>query len=63
MAHQVVVGDRDEVYVGDWNGSGTDTLAVRRANVFFVRNSITTGPADVVFGYGKASDTVLGKLA
>ena len=44
---------------GDWNGNGQDTFAVRRGNVFYVRSSVTTGPADVVFGYGKAGDKVL----
>src|SRR5438128_1477394 len=29
----------DDVYVGDWNGDGIDTLLVRRNNTFYVRNS------------------------
>ena len=49
----------DQVYVGDWDGNGTDTLAVRRGNTFYVRNSNTSGPADVVFSYGDPGDTVL----
>jgi hypothetical protein len=48
----------DEVFVGDWDGNGTDTFAVRRGNQFFVKNSLTPGPADVVIGYGKAGDEV-----
>ena len=49
----------DEVFVGDWDGNGTSTFAVRRGNVFSIRNSVTTGVADVVFGYGRAGDEVL----
>jgi hypothetical protein len=49
----------DEVYVGDWDGNGTDTLMVRRGNTFFARNSATSGAADVTFGYGNPGDTVL----
>ncbi|MCU1606781.1 MAG: barrel protein [Modestobacter sp.] len=49
----------DSVFVGDWNGDGTDTLMVRRGNVFFVRNSNTPGVADSSFAYGDPGDTVL----
>jgi len=49
----------DQVYVGDWNGSGTDTLAVRRGATYHVRNSLSGGPADRVVTYGRAGDTVL----
>jgi hypothetical protein len=49
----------DEVYVGDWDGNGTDTLAVRRGNIFYVKNSLTGGGADTVFAYGRPGDTVL----
>ncbi|MDH3754610.1 MAG: hypothetical protein OEU32_12125, partial [Acidimicrobiia bacterium] len=48
----------DEVFVGDWDGNGTDTFAVRRGNEFFVKNTVTAGPADIVIGYGKAGDEV-----
>ncbi len=48
----------DEVLVGDWDGNGTDTFAVRRGNRFFVKNSVSSGPADLVIGYGKADDEV-----
>ena len=48
----------DQVFVGDWDGNGTDTFAVRRGNQFFVKNSISPGPADMVIGYGKAADEV-----
>lgn len=49
----------DDVYVGDWDGSGNDTLLIRRGNTFFVRNTNATGPADSVFSYGDPGDTVL----
>ncbi|MCK6211784.1 SpoIID/LytB domain-containing protein [Georgenia sp. EYE_87] len=49
----------DEVFVGDWDGDGTDTLAVRRANTFFVTNTLRGGQADVTFAYGRPGDTVL----
>jgi hypothetical protein len=51
--------DGDTVYVGDWDGNGTDTLAVRRGNVYFLRNSNSSGPADLSITYGDAGDTVL----
>jgi hypothetical protein len=47
------------VLIGDWNGDGTDTLAVRRGNRFYVKNSISGGVADTVFSYGDARDVVL----
>ena len=46
------------VYVGDWNGDGTDTLAYRIGNTFYVRNSNTAGDAHQVFSYGRAGDRV-----
>ena len=49
----------DTVLVGDWDGDGSDTLAIRRANTFFVRNSTSSGTADRVFSYGDPGDTVL----
>lgn len=49
----------DEVFVGDWDGNGTDTLAVRRGIFFHVRNSTTDGAADTVFAYGDPGDTVV----
>jgi hypothetical protein len=48
----------DTVYVGDWNGDGTDTLAVRRGNTFYLKNDTTSGPADTVLAYGDPGDTV-----
>ncbi|WP_127129511.1 hypothetical protein [Georgenia sp. SYP-B2076] len=51
--------DGDQALVGDWDGNGTDTLAVRRGSTFFVRNSNGPGPADSVVSYGDPDDTVL----
>ncbi|WP_222273266.1 hypothetical protein, partial [Modestobacter marinus] len=53
-------GDKgDTVLVGDWNGDGVDSLAVRRGNHYFVRNSITTGYSESDFWYGDPNDKVL----
>ncbi|WNV74827.1 hypothetical protein [Geodermatophilus sp. DSM 44513] len=52
-------GPLDTVLVGDWNGDGVDTLAVRRGNVFHLRDQNTSGPADRTIAYGDPGDTVL----
>ena len=49
----------DEVFIGDWDGDGKDSIAVRRGNVFHVANSLRAGTADSVFVYGRPGDTVL----
>ncbi|NNC92065.1 MAG: hypothetical protein HKN80_06200, partial [Acidimicrobiia bacterium] len=49
----------DDVFVGDWDGNGTDTFAVRRGNIFYLRNRLGSGAADVVIGYGTHGDEVL----
>ncbi|MPV38071.1 SpoIID/LytB domain-containing protein [Georgenia subflava] len=49
----------DEVYIGDWDGDGIDTIAIRRGAEFHVRNSNSGGAADRVFVYGKPGDVVL----
>ena len=51
--------DDDQVYVGDWDSDGKDSLAVRRGSTFYVKNTIASGVADEAFSYGKTSDTVL----
>ena len=51
--------ENDKVYVGDWNGDGVDTLAVRRGNPFHISNSRNGGAADAVVGYGRADDQVV----
>jgi Ca2+-binding RTX toxin-like protein len=40
--------------VGDWDGNGTDTIGFfdPAGSVFMLRNSLTTGTADLTFGYG-----------
>ncbi|MDH3755064.1 MAG: hypothetical protein OEU32_14435 [Acidimicrobiia bacterium] len=48
----------DDVFIGDWNANNQDTFAVRRGNVFFLRNTPTSGVADIVLGFGKAGDEV-----
>jgi hypothetical protein len=61
MANTVFTyGDHsDEVYVGDWDGNGTDTLMIRRGFTFYARNSNTSGNSDTVFSYGNPGDVVL----
>jgi len=49
----------DTTLVGDWDGDGKDTLAVRRGNQYFLTNGTRGGSADVAFAYGKAGDDVL----
>ncbi|PYF99419.1 Cysteine-rich secretory protein family protein [Georgenia satyanarayanai] len=49
----------DIVYVGNWNGRGTDSLAVRRDATYHFRNSLSGGAADTVVTYGRAGDVVL----
>ncbi|MGC5616416.1 metallophosphoesterase [Georgenia sp. Z1491] len=49
----------DEVLVGDWDGDGSDTLAVRRGNAYFLSNSLYGGAAEVELTYGRADDAVL----
>ena len=49
----------DQVYVGNWNGRGADTLAVRRGATYHFKNSVSGGPADSVVTYGRDGDVVL----
>ncbi|MGO1510380.1 MAG: sugar phosphate isomerase/epimerase family protein [Actinomycetales bacterium] len=49
----------DEVLVGDWDGDGQDTLAVRRGNAYYLTNHLYGGNADVELTYGQAGDVVL----
>ncbi|MGY6604673.1 CAP domain-containing protein [Actinotignum sanguinis] len=49
----------DEVLVGDWDGDGVDTFAVRRGNKIYVKNSVDGGAADVEFSYGRTGDEIL----
>ncbi|RTE50909.1 S8 family serine peptidase [Actinobaculum sp. 352] len=49
----------DEVLVGDWDGDGKDTLAVRRGNTFYIANTLAGGNADTTFTFGRSGDEVL----
>ncbi|AZN29145.1 peptidase S8 [Flaviflexus salsibiostraticola] len=49
----------DQVFAGDWDGDGVDTLAVRRGNTFFVQNQLLGGNAEIQFNYGRVGDEVL----
>jgi hypothetical protein len=42
--------------VGDWNGDGTKTPGCYRAGVFHLRQTNTSGPAEITFNYGRAGD-------
>ena len=48
----------DEIFVGDWDGDGTDTLAIRNGTAFSVYNDLD-GDADLMFKYGRIGDDVL----
>ncbi|WP_203137790.1 NlpC/P60 family protein [Microbacterium sp. JZ31] len=48
----------DRAYVGDWNGDGKDTLAVRRGNKYYLTNTAGS-PATKTFTFGLARDTAL----
>jgi hypothetical protein len=46
----------DSPLFGDWNGDGTKTAGVRRANRFLLRNTNSGGAAQLSFAYGTADD-------
>jgi gamma-glutamylcyclotransferase (GGCT)/AIG2-like uncharacterized protein YtfP len=46
----------DRLSVGDWDGNGTDTLAVRRGSTYYLSNTLTSGNADRVVAFGSSSD-------
>lgn len=49
----------DAVYLGDWDGDGIDTPAIRRGNLFLIRNVNCSGDPDLTVAYGKPDDVVL----
>ncbi|WP_182049960.1 CotH kinase family protein [Changpingibacter yushuensis] len=50
----------DEVLVGDWNGDGKDTVALRRGNTYAFTDEVRPGSAPVFsVVFGNASDEVL----
>src|SRR5690625_3074267 len=59
-AHVLTYGrPGDDTLVGDWDGDGVDTLAVRRGSTYHFTNSFRGGDADVVVTYGRPDDVVL----
>jgi uncharacterized protein YkwD len=46
----------DTPLCGDWNGDGVDTPGIFRDGAFFLRNSNSSGVADISFVYGVAGD-------
>lgn len=44
----------DVPFAGDWIGAGASRAGVFRNGLVFLRNSLTTGPADEAFTYGSA---------
>jgi hypothetical protein len=49
----------DRPIAGDWDGNGTVTPGVVRGNTWYLRNSNSSGPADIVFAYGGPADRVI----
>ncbi|MFE1522722.1 N-acetylmuramoyl-L-alanine amidase [Schaalia turicensis] len=49
----------DTPFVGDFTGSGRESIAVRRDSFIYVRDSLTSGVATNVFKYGRASDELI----
>jgi peptidoglycan/xylan/chitin deacetylase (PgdA/CDA1 family) len=49
----------DRMITGDWDGNGTMTPGIVRGNTWYLRNSNTPGPADMVFAYGLPTDRVI----
>ena len=50
----VLLNYRWEPVVGDWDGDGKDTIGLLNpmTGMFYLRNSLTTGIADIAFPYG-----------
>jgi len=46
---------RGYAVTGDWDGDGDDTVGFRSGRTWFLRNSITSGVADLTFDYGGRS--------
>ncbi len=48
-------GSRGDLPVaGDWNGDGTDTIGYYRRGTFYLRNSNSSGGADISFAFGNS---------
>lgn len=50
----------DQVFVGDWDGDGRDSLGINRGGKLFLRNENSTGFADHEFWFGQAGDITFG---
>jgi hypothetical protein len=44
---------------GDWDGNGTVTPGIVRGNTWYLRNSNTSGTANIVLSYGNPTDRVV----
>jgi peptidoglycan/xylan/chitin deacetylase (PgdA/CDA1 family) len=49
----------DVPIAGDWDRTGTETPGVVRGNIWYVRNSTTSGIAHLSFSYGRTGDRPL----
>lgn len=49
----------DQKVMGDWNGDGVRTPGVFRAGTFYLRNSNTSGPGQIVFTFGQPGDVAV----
>lgn len=49
----------DSVISGDWNGDGKDSVGMKRNNIFYLRNSLTSGKPETTFAFGKPEDEVI----
>jgi len=46
----------DRAYVGDWDGNGSDTLAARRGNTYFLQGDVESPTSDRAVSFGRAAD-------
>ncbi|MCL1870967.1 MAG: N-acetylmuramoyl-L-alanine amidase [Promicromonosporaceae bacterium] len=49
----------DRVLIGDWDGDGVDTIAVRRGHLYHINDKLLGGAASRVVAYGRPDDDVL----
>lgn len=55
--HETINGVPDGIpVVGDWNGDGVQTPGIVKNGRWYLRNSNSLGPADIVFDFGTGSD-------
>ena len=53
-------GPGDQVFVGDWDGDGIDTLGISRNGKMFLANTNATVFADMEFWFGNPTDIAFG---